>query len=49
MPAGKSDPSSTLNANLAALVRELQQLGQKVKPSEQRRPEQPAALVIKGK
>lgn len=49
MASTKPDQMPTLTANIPALLKELMELGQRVKPVEQQRPEQPATMVIKGK
>jgi hypothetical protein len=48
MNASKSASKPTVNANIAGLLKELEQLGQRAKPVEYQRPEQ-QAVVVKGK
>jgi hypothetical protein len=49
MASTKSDQQPIVIANIAGLLKELEELGQRAKPVEHQRPEQPTAMVIKGK
>jgi hypothetical protein len=49
MASTKPGQQPTVMANFAGLLKELEELGQRVKPVEHQRPEQLTALVIKGK
>jgi hypothetical protein len=49
MASTKPGQQPTLSANTAGLLKELEELGQRVKPIESQQSEQPAAMVIKGK
>jgi hypothetical protein len=48
MAALKSEQQPTIVANIAGLLKELEELGQRVKPVECERSEQPAVMVVKG-
>jgi hypothetical protein len=49
MAALKSEQQPIVIANIPGLLKELEELGQRVKPIEQQRSEQPGAMVVKGK
>jgi hypothetical protein len=49
MASTKSEQQPTVIANIPGLLKELEELGQRVKPVERERSEQPPAMVIKGK
>lgn len=49
MASTKTDRRPTLIANITGLLKELLELGQRTKPVEYQRPEQQAAVVVKGK
>jgi hypothetical protein len=49
MAALKSEQQPTVIANIPGLLQELEELGQRIKPVERERSEQPAAMVVKGK
>jgi hypothetical protein len=49
MVSTKSAQRPTIKADITTLLKELHELGQRAKPIEYQRPEQQAAVVIKGK